>query len=44
MPSPRPGDDSRLAPCRLVRELPLPTFNIKDYADFADHEGLEFVH
>ena len=24
--------------------LPLATFNIKDYADFAEHEGLELVY
>jgi hypothetical protein len=30
--------------CCLVRELPLATLNTKDYADFAEHEGLELVH
>ena len=29
--------------CCLTRELPLATFNIKDYADFAEHEGLELI-
>jgi hypothetical protein len=24
-----------------VRELPLATFNVKDFADFAAHEGLD---
>jgi hypothetical protein len=28
----------------LGDHLPLATFNIKDYADIAEHEGLEFVH
>ncbi len=40
---PRPVNDSWIAACYLVRELPLATFNIKDYADFAEHEGLELV-
>ena len=40
---PRPANDSWIAACCLVRELPLATFNIKDYADFAEHEGLELV-
>jgi predicted nucleic acid-binding protein len=40
---PRPVNDSRIAACCLVRELPLATFNIKDFADFAEHEGLELV-
>ena len=26
-----------------IQALPLATFNIKDYADFAEHEGLELV-
>ena len=41
---PRPANDSWIAACCIVRELPLATFNIKDYADFAEHEGLELVH
>ena len=41
---PRPADDSWIAACCLARELPLATFSIKDYADFAEHEGLELVH
>jgi toxin FitB len=40
---PRPANDSWIAACCLVRELPLATFNIKDYADFAEHEGLKLV-
>jgi len=40
---PRPANDSWIAACCLVRELPLATFNVKDYADFAEHEGLELV-
>src|SRR5215212_10264333 len=33
-----------VAACCLVRELPLATFNIEDYADFVEREGLELVH
>jgi predicted nucleic acid-binding protein len=38
------ANDSWIAACCLVRDLPLATFNIKDFADFAEHEGLELVH
>ena len=41
---PRPANDSWIAACCLVRQLSLATFNIKDFADFAEHEGLELVH
>ncbi len=41
---PRPINDSWIAACCLARDLPLATFNIKDYADFAEHEGLKLVH
>ena len=41
---PRPINDSWIAACCLARELPLATLNIKDFADFAEHEGLELVH
>ena len=41
---PRPADDSWIAACCLVRELPLATANIEDHADLAEHEGLELVH
>jgi toxin FitB len=40
---PRPANDSWIAACCLVRDLPLTTFNITDFADFAEHEGLELV-
>ena len=40
---PRPTNDSWIAACCLTRDLPLVTFNTKEYADFAEHEGLEFV-
>lgn len=40
---PRPVNDSWVAACCLVRELPLATFNARDYTDFVEHEGLELV-
>jgi predicted nucleic acid-binding protein len=40
---PRPVNDSWIAACCLVRELPLATFNAKDFADFAQHENLELL-
>ncbi len=36
---PRPANDAWIAACCLVRELPLATFDIKDYANFAEHVG-----
>ena len=41
---PCPTNNSWIAACGLARGLPLATFNIKDYVDFAEHEGLELVH
>ena len=32
-----------LARCRGVIAALVVTFNVKDYADFAEHEGLELV-
>jgi predicted nucleic acid-binding protein len=40
---PRPFNDSWIAACCLVRDLPLATFNIKGITDFAEHAGLELV-
>lgn len=37
---PRPANDAWIAACCLSRDLPLATFNVKDYEDFVDHEGL----
>lgn len=37
---PRPIHDTWIASCCLVHELPLATLNIKDFNDFAEHEGL----
>jgi hypothetical protein len=36
----RPVNDSWIAASRLVRDLPLATFNVKD---FAEHKGLAMV-
>jgi len=40
---PRPVNDSWIAACCIARDLPLITLNIKDYLDFAEHEGLELL-
>src|SRR5208282_3227432 len=34
----RPHNDTWIAACCLVDELPLATLNTKDFADFAEHE------
>jgi toxin FitB len=42
---PRPDNDSWIAACCLAHGLlPLLTANIKDFADYAQHEGLTLVH
>ena len=40
---PRPVNDTWIAACCLAYGLPLATLNIKDYADFAEHDGLTLV-
>jgi hypothetical protein len=40
---PAPANDTWIAACCLVRELPLATFNTKDFVDFAEHEGLRLL-
>jgi predicted nucleic acid-binding protein len=40
---PRPANDTWIAACCLVRELPLATLNIKDFTDFTEHEGLVLI-
>lgn len=40
---PRPINDSWIAACCLVRDLPLATFNTKDFSDFAEYEGLTLL-
>ena len=38
---PRPANDTWIAACCLVRDLPLATLNVKDYTDYAEHDGLQ---
>ena len=40
---PRPQKDTWVAACCLAYELPLATLNVKDFRDFAQHEGLILV-
>lgn len=40
---PRPINDTWIAACCLVRDIPLATLNLKDYTDFADHEALQII-
>jgi toxin FitB len=37
---PRPVNDTWIAACCLVHGLPLATFNTKDFADYAEYDGL----
>jgi toxin FitB len=40
---PRPHNDTWIAACCLIDNLPLATLNTKDFADFAEHDGLTFI-
>lgn len=40
---PRPVNDTWIAATCLANGVQLATFNVKDYEDFADHEGLVLV-
>lgn len=40
---PRPANDTWIASCCLTRALPLATLNTKDFADFAEHDGLAVI-
>jgi toxin FitB len=40
---PRPANDTWIAACCLVRDLPLATLNIKDYTDYAQHDDLRLI-
>ena len=40
---PRPVNDTWITACCLVRDLPLATLNLKDFRDFADHDGLRVI-
>jgi toxin FitB len=39
----RPQNDTWIAACCLAYDLPLATQNVKDFEDFAEHEGLTIV-
>ncbi len=39
----RPATDTWIAACCLVHGLPLATLNLKDFEDFAEHEGLTLI-
>lgn len=41
---PRPANDTWIAAVCLARGLPPATLNVKDFADYADYEGLVLVH
>lgn len=40
---PRPQNDTWVAACCLVEDLPLATLNLKDYRDFVEHHGLRLI-
>jgi toxin FitB len=40
---PRPHNDTWIAACCLVDNLPLATLNTKDFADFSEQDGLAIV-
>jgi predicted nucleic acid-binding protein len=40
---PRPHNDTWIAACCRVDDLPLATLNTKDFSDFAEHEGLALI-
>ena len=39
----RPVNDTWIAACALTYGLPLATLNVKDFEDFAAHEGLNLI-
>ena len=40
---PRPQNDSWIAASCLAYDLPQATLNVKDFADFAEYEGLRII-
>ena len=40
---PRQANDTWITACCLAYGLPLATGNVKDFADYAEHEGLELI-
>ena len=39
----RPINDTWIAACCLIADLPLATLNLKDFEDFAEHDGLHLI-
>jgi predicted nucleic acid-binding protein len=39
----RPANDTWIAACCITFGLPLATLNLKDFTDFAEHEGLTII-
>jgi toxin FitB len=39
----RPANDTWIAACTLTYGLPLATLNVKDFKDYAEHEGLNLI-
>lgn len=39
----RPINDTWIAACCLVADVPLATLNLKDFKDFAEHDGLRII-
>ena len=39
----RPANDTWIAACALSYNLPLATLNLKDFKDFAEHEGMTMI-
>ena len=40
---PRPANDSWIAACCLAHQFARATFNVKDFEDFAAHDGLQLI-
>jgi toxin FitB len=40
---PRPVNDTWIATCCIAYGLPLATLNVKDFTDFAEHDGLALI-
>jgi toxin FitB len=40
---PRPVNDTWIAACCIAYGLPLATLNVKDFTDFAEHDGLALI-
>jgi predicted nucleic acid-binding protein len=39
----RPVNDTWIAACCLIADLPLATLNVKDFEDFAERDGLRLI-